>query len=74
DKIIHIYEKTERPPSHTANVGLYLFTPDIFEAVSRTSKSLRGEYEITDTLQLMIEQGHHISYQKVSYWLNLSYP
>jgi len=74
DRIVHIYEKTESPPSHTANVGLYLFTPDIFEAVSRTSKSLRGEYEITDTLQLMIEEGHHISYQKVSYWLDLSYP
>jgi len=74
DKIVHIYEKTERPPSHIANVGLYLFTPDIFDAVSRTSKSPRGEYEITDALQLMMEQGHHISYQKVSYWLDLSYP
>lgn len=74
DRIIHIYEKTERPPSHMANVGLYLFTPDIFDAVSRTSKSLRGEYEITDTLQVMIEQGHHVSYQEISYWLDLSYP
>jgi bifunctional UDP-N-acetylglucosamine pyrophosphorylase/glucosamine-1-phosphate N-acetyltransferase len=74
DRIIQIYEKTERPPSHMANVGLYLFTPDIFDAVSRTSKSLRGEYEITDALQLMIEQGQHISYQQISYWLNLSYP
>lgn len=74
DRITHIYEKTERPPSHMANVGLYLFTPEIFEAIARTSKSLRGEYEITDSLQLMIEQGHHISYQEISYWLNLSYP
>jgi len=74
DRITRIYEKTERPPSHMANVGLYLFTPDIFDAVSRTSKSQRGEYEITDALQLMIEQGHRISYQRVSYWLDLSYP
>ena len=74
DRIAHIYEKTEKPPSHMANAGLYLFTPDIFDAVSRAPKSLRGEYEITDALQLMIEQGHHISYQKVSYWLDLSYP
>lgn len=74
DRITHIYEKIERPPSHMANVGLYLFTPEIFEAIARTSKSLRGEYEITDSLQLMIEQGHHISYQEISYWLNLSYP
>ena len=74
DKIVHIYEKTESPPSHMANAGLYLFTPDIFEAVSPISKSPRGEYEITDALQLMIREGHHISYQKISYWLDLSYP
>ncbi|MFC1897415.1 bifunctional sugar-1-phosphate nucleotidylyltransferase/acetyltransferase [Chloroflexota bacterium] len=74
DSIIHIYEKTEKPPSHMANVGLYLFTPDIFGVVSRTSKSLRGEYEITDALQLMIGEGHHIAYQEISYWLDLSYP
>ena len=74
DRITRIYEKTERPPSHMANAGLYLFTPDIFDTVSRASKSLRGEYEITDALQLVIEERHHISYQKVSYWLDLSYP
>lgn len=57
-----------------ANAGLYLFTPDIFDAISQTSKSPRGEYEITDSLQLMIDEGHHISYQEISYWLDLSYP
>ena len=36
--------------------------------------SPRGEYEITDSLQLMINKGHHISYQEISHWLNLSYP
>jgi bifunctional UDP-N-acetylglucosamine pyrophosphorylase/glucosamine-1-phosphate N-acetyltransferase len=57
-----------------ANAGLYLFTPDIFDAISQTSKSPRGEYEITDSLQLMIGKGYHISYQEISYWLDLSYP
>ena len=74
DKVVRIYEKTERPPSHMANVGLYLFTPDIFVAISQTPKSLRGEYEVTDSLQLMIDKGHRISYQEISYWLDLSYP
>ncbi len=73
-KVVHIYEKAEKPPSHMANAGLYLFTPDIFDAISQTLKSSRGEYEITDSLQLMIDQGHHISYQEISYWLDLSYP
>ncbi len=73
-KVVHIYEKVEKPPSRMANAGLYLFTPDIFAAVSQTSKSPRGEYEITDSLQLLIDQGHYILYQKIDYWLDISYP
>jgi len=73
-KVVHIYEKVEKPPSHLANAGLYLFTPDIFAAISQTSKSPRGEYEITDSLQLLIDQGHQIAYQEIDYWLDLSYP
>lgn len=73
-KVVHIYEKVEKPPSHMANAGLYLFTPDIFDAISQTLKSTRGEYEITDSLQLMIDKGHHVSYQEISYWLDLSFP
>jgi len=74
DKVVHIYEKAEKPPSLLANAGLYLFTPDIFVAISQTSKSPRGEYEITDSLQLLIDQGHRVSHQKIGYWLDSSYP
>jgi len=74
DRVVRIYEKVKNPPSRTANAGLYLFTPDIFSAISMTSKSPRGEYEITDSLQLMIDKGHPVSYQKINYWLDLSYP
>ncbi len=74
DKVVHIYEKVENPPSHMANAGLYLFTPDIFAAISQTPKSPRGEYEITDSLQLLIDQGCHISHRKIDHWLDLSYP
>ena len=74
DRVVRIYEKVENPPSRMANAGLYLFTPDVFAAVSQTAKSLRGEYEITDSLQLLIDQGHRVAYQKIGYWLDLSYP
>ncbi len=74
NQVIRLHEKTATPPSHMANAGLYLFTPDIFNAISQTPKSPRGEYEITDSIQLMIDQGHLITYQKLSYWLDLSYP
>jgi len=74
NKVIRLHEKTEKPPSHMANAGLYLFTPDIFNAISQTPKSPRGEYEITNSLQLMIDKGYPVAYQKISYWLDLSYP
>jgi len=74
DRAVHIYEKVAKPTSRMANTGLYLFTPDIFDAISQTSKSPRGEYELTDSLQWMIDKGRHVSCQEISYWLDLSYP
>jgi len=74
DKVVRIYEKVAKPPSRMANAGIYLLTPDIFNALTQTSKSLRGEYEITDSLQLLIDKGCPVSYQEIGYWLNLSYP
>ena len=73
-KAVQIYEKEATPPSRMANAGLYLFTPEIFAAISRTGKSPRGEYELTDSLQLLMDSGHDISAQKIGYWLDLSYP
>jgi bifunctional UDP-N-acetylglucosamine pyrophosphorylase/glucosamine-1-phosphate N-acetyltransferase len=73
-RVVHIHEKTKKPPSDMVNAGLYLFTPDIFDAISQTQKSPRREYEITDSLELMIDKGYHIAYQEIGYWLNLSYP
>ena len=73
-KVVRIHEKTEKPPSKLANAGLYLFTPDIFQAIAATPESPRGEYEITESLQLMIGKGLRVSYQEIGYWLPLSYP
>jgi UDP-N-acetylglucosamine diphosphorylase/glucosamine-1-phosphate N-acetyltransferase len=73
-KVVQIYEKAERPPTRMANAGLYLFTPDIFRAISQTAKSPRGEYEITDSLHLLMESGQDIASQELKYWLDLSYP
>lgn len=73
-RVVRIHEKTERPPTRLANAGLYLFTPDIFHAIRQLKKSPRGEYEITDSLNYLIEAGHQVSYQEIKQWLNLSYP
>jgi UDP-N-acetylglucosamine diphosphorylase/glucosamine-1-phosphate N-acetyltransferase len=73
-KVVNIYEKTAMPPSLMANTGLYLFTPEIFEAISRTEKSPRGEYEITDSLQILMGTPNGLHYQELKSWLDLSYP
>ncbi len=73
-RVVHIYEKTENPPSKMANAGLYLFTPDIFGAIALTAKSPRGEYEITASLQVMMDSGQDISYREIDHWLDISYP
>lgn len=74
ERVVRVYEKVAGSASHLVNAGLYLFTPDIFDALSQTAKSARGEYELTDSLELMLAGGCHIAYQEIGYWLNLSYP
>ncbi|MFC2070823.1 bifunctional sugar-1-phosphate nucleotidylyltransferase/acetyltransferase [Chloroflexota bacterium] len=74
ERVIRIHEKVGSPPSNLANAGLYLFTPEIFAAVAKTPTSQRGEYEITDSLQLLVDAKHRVLYKKVSYWLDTSYP
>jgi UDP-N-acetylglucosamine diphosphorylase/glucosamine-1-phosphate N-acetyltransferase len=73
-KVVRIHEKEENPPSHLANAGLYLLTPEIYKAISRTRKSPRGEYELTDSLMLMLEAGREIACRAIDQWLDISYP
>jgi bifunctional UDP-N-acetylglucosamine pyrophosphorylase/glucosamine-1-phosphate N-acetyltransferase len=74
DKVVSIHEKSKNPPTLMANTGLYLFTPEIFDAIARTEKSPRGEYEITDSLQIIIDQKDGLRFVEIKSWLDLSYP
>ena len=74
DRIVRIHEKTAKPPANLANAGVYLLTPDIHDAIARTSKSPRGEYEITDSLQLLLNAGQEIAGRPIKDWIDLSYP
>lgn len=69
-----IYEKLENPPSNIANAGIYTFTPEIFEAIRHTPKSSRGEYELTDSIQLMIKNGIKIASHPIMHWMDCGYP
>ncbi len=74
DRVRRIYEKVAHPPSHLVNCGIYLLTSEIFDTISITPKSPRGEYELTDSLQLLIDKGHAPFYQMIPSWFDLSYP
>lgn len=66
--VVALVEKPEDPPSDLALVGVYLFTADIHEAVASIEPSDRGELEITDAIQWLIDHGRRVRHDRVSGW------
>ena len=71
-----VIEKPHYPPSRLKGCGLYLFDPTFFDAVRRTPRTaMRDEYEITDAIQIFLDDGHRVRAARVIRDdLNLSYP
>lgn len=59
-RVVKIHEKPENPPSNIANTGLFVLPKEIFSAIDKTELSSRGEYELTDSIQHLINQGKKI--------------
>lgn len=57
DRIVRLVEKPEKPESNFATTGLYFFGPQIWSVLQHLSPSHRGEYEISDAIQYLVEQG-----------------
>lgn len=67
-KLIRLVEKPEDPPSNYALTGIYFFTPVIFKAIGQLRPSWRGELEITDAIQKLIDWGFNVGYEFVKGW------
>lgn len=67
-KIKNLIEKPKDPPSDLALVGVYMFDKTIFEAVNSITPSLRGELEITDAIQYLVEQGYDVNPHIITGW------
>jgi glucose-1-phosphate thymidylyltransferase len=68
DRVVRLVEKPDDPPSDLALVGVYLFGPTIFEAARTLEPSWRGELEITEAIDRLIEGGQRVESQIVSGW------
>lgn len=60
DSIEYLVEKPVNPPSDLALVGIYMFDKHIFEAVHAIKPSPRGELEITDAIQWLIDNNYSV--------------
>jgi glucose-1-phosphate thymidylyltransferase len=68
EKIIRVVEKPKHPPSHFAINGVYLFRHSLFDAITKIIPSSRGEYELTDAIQQMIDDQYHLGVYRSPYW------
>lgn len=74
-KITRMVEKPDRPPSKLAIIGVYLINNhkllfECIEHIIRKGIKTKGEYQLTDALQLMIKNNANLNYFEIKQWLD----
>ena len=67
-EVVQLIEKPADPPSDLAVVGVYLFDANVHTAVRAIEPSARGELEITDAIQWLIDHGHRVRHEILRGW------
>ncbi|MGH2683602.1 MAG: glucose-1-phosphate thymidylyltransferase [Actinomycetota bacterium] len=68
DRVVRLVEKPKQHLSDLALVGVYLFDASVHEAVASVKPSWRGELEITDSIQYLIDKGRAVRAEMVTDW------
>lgn len=75
DFLVNIHEKDPHPSSNQINAGIMILPSTIFECLNHTVESSRGETELTDGINLLIQNGAKLPlYYIKEYWIDIGYP